>query len=121
MNAALLKEVIDSVLVEITYHDWNKHFWLKPVMDSLPDNEEVSIDKAITKGKSIKVGNRIIYPVIMFSTMEFEGKFTYESITPFALAVIEQDEKYFISLDEENEKIKELLSEDELWSKLGLE
>lgn len=117
----LLKEYMDTLLVEITYHDWNKHIWLKPVMDSMPSGEEYSIEKAITKGKVIKVGDRTIYPVIIFSTVEFKDKFTYESITPFALAVIEPDRKYFISLDEENEEIMELLCDDELWSKLGLE
>lgn len=116
----LFKSVTDSILSEITNYYWNKYSWLNPVTDSLKD-QEVSIDKVITKSKSIKIGNRVIYPVIMFSTIEFNDKFTYESITPFALAVIEGDQRYFIPLDEENEKIKELLSEDLLWKDLGLE
>ena len=98
----------------------NYDLLLRPVVDSLLKDQKYSIDKEIIKGKSIEIGNRTIYPVIMFSTIEFSDKFTYESITPFALAVIESEQKYFISLDEENEEIKELLSEDQLWNKLGL-
>ncbi len=112
-----LMPLLDSILKDekIDYD------FLRPVMDSISKDEKVSIDKVITKGKPTRIGDRTIYPVIMFSTMEFSDKFTYESITPFALAVIEPGERYFISLDEENEKIKELLSEDQLWNELGLE
>jgi hypothetical protein len=88
-------------------------------MDSAKE-QELSIEKVISKGRSIEIGNRVIFPVIMLSTIEVGDKFTYESITPFALAVIEGDQKYFIPLDEENEKIKEILSEDGLWKELGL-
>ncbi len=94
---------------------------LRPVMDSFMDDKRCTINKSIIKGESIKIGSRTIYPVIAFSTIEFDDKFIYDSITPFALAVIEPDQKYFISLDEENEEIKELLSKDELWKELGLE
>jgi len=50
-----------------------------------------------------------------------ENSAFFESTTPFALAVIEADNKYFVSLDEENEKISEILDNDELWANLGLE
>ncbi len=112
-----LGPVLDSILND---EKFDYEYAVRPFMDKLKDTEG-SIHKVITKGKPAKIGNRTIYPVIMFSTIEFKDKFTYESITPFALAVIEPDRKYFISLDEENEEIKELLCDDELWSKLGLE
>jgi hypothetical protein len=117
MDYDFLKPVLDSIL---NYEQFDYMQVVTPYMDKLKDTEG-SVDKVITRGKPVKIENRTIYPVIMFSTIEFKDKFTYESITPFALAVIEADRKYFIPLDEENEKIKELLSEDGLWKELGLE
>lgn len=117
MDYDFLKPVLDSILNDEKF-DYKQV--VRPYMDKLKDTDG-SVDKAITKGKPVKIENRTIYPVIMLSTIEFKDKFTYESITPFALAVIEADRKYFIPLDEENEKIKELLGEDGLWKELGLE
>ena len=116
INYDFLKPVLDSILNQ----EFNYKQVLLPYMDKL-ENSKGSIDKVITKGKPVKIENRTIYPVIMFSTIEFKDKFTYESITPFALAVIEADSKYFIPFHEENETIQDLLSEDGLWKELGLE
>ena len=116
LNYDFLKTVLDS----ISNQEFNYKQVLLPYKDKLK-NSEGSIHKVITKGKAVKIENRTIYPVIMFSTIEFEDKFTYESITPFALAVIEADSKYFIPFDKENKIIQDLLSEDGLWKELGLE
>lgn len=116
LNYDFLKTVLDS----ISNQEFNYKQVLLPYKYKLK-NSEGSIHKVITKGKAVKIENRTIYPVIMFSTIEFEDKFTYESITPFALAVIEADSKYFIPFDKENEIIQDLLSEDGLWKELGLE
>ena len=65
--------------------------------------------KKILKGEALKIGERIIYPMIQVSTFEFEDKFWFESITPIAIAVLENGEKYLISLtDEESEEYQSL-------------
>lgn len=84
-------------------------------------NTKDSYNKVISKGKSIIIGERTIYPIIMVSTYEVADKYFYESITPLALAVIEPEQKYFVALDEENVKIRELLSEEGLWDELEIE
>ncbi len=88
------------------------------IYEALGD-QNIQIDREITKGKSVKIGDRTIYPVVMLSTIVLNQKFTYDSITPFALAVVEPDGRYFISLDRESERINKLLNED-LWNKIEL-
>jgi len=47
--------------------------------------------------------------MIQVSTFEFEDKFWFESITPIAIAILENGEKYLISLtDEESEEYQSL-------------
>jgi hypothetical protein len=47
--------------------------------------------------------------MIQVSTLEFEDKFWFESITPIAIAVLEKNNKYLISLtDEESEEYQSL-------------
>lgn len=112
----LLIKFMDLVFHE---HEGSMDRLIGKWMDYIFKNQETSIDKVIKKGEPVKIGNRTIYPVIMFSTIELKDKFTYDAVTPFALAVIEGGERYFVSMDEENESIKKLLSED-LWEILGL-
>lgn len=90
------------------------------IMDSLLKNQEGSFQKEIIKGKSIKIENRTIYPIIQVLTIEIEDKFSYESLIPIAIAVVESDDKYLISLDEENEEITQLLNKENIWDELGL-
>ena len=64
-------------------------------------------EKKILKGKAIKIANRTIYPVIQISTLEIEGVFWFETITPIAIAVIEANNKYLLPLTpEESEEFK---------------
>lgn len=88
------------------------------IYEALGD-QDIQIDREIVKGKSVKIGDRIIYPVVMLSTTVLNQKFTYDSITPFALAVVEPGDRYFISLEEKSERINKLLNED-LWDKIEL-
>ena len=83
-------------------------------------DDKIEYNKIISKGKPIKIGERIIYPIAQILTFEIEDKFISESIIPFAIAVIEPDNKYLISFDEENEEINELINKDGIWEELGL-
>jgi hypothetical protein len=70
---------------------------------------EEFLKKKILKGNVLRIGDRIIYPMIQVSTLEFEDKFWFESITPIAIAVLEKNNKYLISLtDEESEEYQSL-------------
>ena len=70
---------------------------------------EEFLKKMILKGNVLRIGDRIIYPMIQVSTLEFEDKFWFESITPIAIAVLEKNNKYLISLtDEESEEYQSL-------------
>jgi hypothetical protein len=70
---------------------------------------EEFLKKKILKGNALRIGDRIIYPMIQVSTLEFEDKFWFESITPIAIAVLEKNNKYLISLtDEESEEYQSL-------------
>ncbi len=74
---------------------------------------EEFLDKKILKGEALRIGDRVIYPVIQVSTLEFEDKFWFESITPIAMAVLEVDKKYLISLcDEESEEYQSIKLEE---------
>ena len=115
MDYELIKTVLDT-LVENEY--------LIPVgnmVDSFIKNQKSSYHKSIKTGKSKKIGNRTIYPVIIVTSLKIEDKMLYEGITPFALAVIEPDQRYFVSLDEENQEIAELISDESLWDELELD
>lgn len=90
------------------------------ILDSLLKDQRGSYNKSIKKGESIEIGNRTIYPLIIITSFEMEDKLMYEGITPFALAVIEPDQKYFISLDEKNQEISKLISDEDLWDELEI-
>lgn len=89
-------------------------------MNSITKNLEDYLKKDISKGKPIKVDNRTIYPIIQVLSIEIEDKFRYESLLPIAIAVIESENKYLISLDEENKEITQLLDNENIWDELGL-
>jgi hypothetical protein len=93
---------------------------LEDSLEKYLEDMEGSFQKDIMKGKSIEVEGRTIYPVIQVLTLEVNDKFVYEYITPLAIAVIESDNRYFISFDEENQDLTELLNEDGIWDELGL-
>jgi hypothetical protein len=95
--------------------------FIKPLLDSVIGDRKSSYDKTITTGKPFIVGDKKIYPIIILSSFSLDDRFIYESITPLALAVIDSDQKYFVSLDEENEEINVFLDNDDLWKRLGLE
>lgn len=93
----------------------------KTLLDNVIGDRESSYDKTITTGKPFKVGEKTIYPIVILSSFSLHECFMNESITPMALAVLEAKDKYFVSLDEENDEIKAFLENDDLWKKLGLE
>lgn len=114
MSYDLIKAVLDSL-------EENEYF--KPVNNmvySFLKNQKSSYYRSIKKGEPKKIGNRTIYPVIIVTSLEIEDKIIYEGITPFALAVIEPDQKYFISLEEENQEIAQLISKESLWDELEI-
>lgn len=114
MSYDLIKTILDSM-------GNNRNFSpLNDMIDSFVKNQKSSFHKSIKKGKSKKIGNRTIYPVIIVTSLKIEDNIIYEGITPFALAVIEADQKYFISLDEDNQEISELISKDSLWDELEI-
>ena len=114
MDYELIITVLDS-LVE------NKYFSpVSDMLDSFLRDQKGSYQQSIKKGQSKMVGNRTIYPVMIVTSLEIEDKIIYEGITPFALAVIEPDQKYFISLDEENQEIANLINKDSLWDELEI-
>lgn len=90
------------------------------IFDFLFQDLEHSYNKEIVKGIPIKIAGRTIHPVIQLLTFEMSDKFWCESITPIAIAVIESDDKYFISLFEEDDEVNELLKKDGLWDELGI-
>ena len=90
-------------------------------MNSLFEDQEDNFQEEIVKGKAIKIDERTIYPIIQVTTLELQGKFRFESISPIAIAIIESDNRYFIPFDEENDEINELLKREELWDELGIE
>jgi hypothetical protein len=82
-------------------------------MNSGFEVEEEFFEKKILKGEALRIGDRVIYPVIQVSTLEFDDKFWFESITPIAIAVSEVDKKYLISLcDEESEEYQSIKLEE---------
>ena len=82
-------------------------------MNSGFEVEEEFFEKKILKGEALRIGDRVIYPVIQVSTLEFDDKFWFESITPIAFAVLEVDKKYLISLcDEESEEYQSIKLEE---------
>lgn len=91
----------------------------KPIIYDAINDGDIQVDRKIKRGEPVKIGDRTMYPVIMFSTVVLNQKFTYDSATPFALAVVESSERYFISLDPKSERIEKLLNED-LWDEIGL-
>ncbi len=75
--------------------------------------DEEFLEKKILKGEALKIGDRIIYPVIQVSTLEFEDKFWFESIIPLAIAVLEAGNKYLVPLiDEESEEYQSIKLEE---------
>jgi hypothetical protein len=60
-------------------------------------------EEEIVKGKSIKIGDRTLCPVIEILTLERDGKFWFKSVTPFAIEVLEPDNRYIIPLWEDKE------------------
>jgi len=95
--------------------------FILPLLDSMIGDVKSSYNKKITKGKPFKVGDRTIYPIVFLSDFDLEDILMYKSIIPLALAVLEPDQKYFISLDEENEEINAFLENQDLWNMLGLD
>lgn len=81
---------------------------------------ETDYKKVISKGKPLKIGERIIYPLAQVLTFEVEDKFISESIIPFAIAVLEPENKYIIPFDEENEEINKIIDNEGIWDELGL-
>lgn len=90
-------------------------------MNSKFNNWNNNFQKEIIKGKPIKVNQRTIYPVIQINYITIKDIFWFESVTPIAIAVIEPDEKYFVPLNEEENRINELLENDGLWDELGID
>jgi hypothetical protein len=114
MSYDLIKAVLDSL-------EENEYFPpVNNMVDSFLKNQKSSYNRSIKKGGPKKIGNRTIYPVIIVTSLEIEDKIIYEGITPFALAVIEPDKKYFISLEEENQEIAKLISKESLWDELEI-
>ena len=114
MNYDLIKTVIDSI------QDNRYSLMGNKIIESLLENQKRSYNKSIKKGRSTKIGDKTIYPLIIVTSFEIKDKLIYESFTPFALAVIESDQKYFISLDEENQEISEIISKESLWDELEI-
>lgn len=80
-----------------------------------------NFQKEIIKGKPIKINQRTIYPVIQINYITIKDIFWFESVTPIAIAVIEPDEKYIVPLNEEENRINELLEDNGLWDELGID
>lgn len=89
-------------------------------LDSKFESVDISYQKNIIKGKPIIVADRTIYPIIRVLTVEYQDQYIYENILPIAVAVVEYDNRYLVYLDEENQDIKQLIDEDDLWDDLGL-
>ncbi len=79
-----------------------------------------SYKKDIKKGKPIEIEGRTIYPIIQVMAFEIEDVFIYEDFTPIAIAVIEGDNRYLKSLDEEIEEITDILNQDNIWDELEI-
>lgn len=84
-------------------------------------DDKIEYNKIISKGKPIKIGERIIYPIAQILTFEIGDKLISESIVPFAIAVVEPENKYIIPLDKENDEINKLINKKGIWKELGLE
>jgi len=111
-------DLINIILESLPYDKFS--FLENKIADSFLENQKSSYHKSIKKGKYVKIGSRTIYPLMIVTSFEIKDKMIFESITPFALAVIESDQKYFISLDEENQDISEIISKESLWDELEI-
>jgi hypothetical protein len=80
----------------------------------LEEIEEIRAEK-IVKGKPIKIGDRTIYPLIKVSTVEYGDKFTFESILPIAIGIIETENEYLIYLNDDAVENCESPEADEIW------
>jgi hypothetical protein len=101
------KETIFSVMEELKIDDKIK-------------SPDISYQKDIKKGKPIIVTSRTIYPIIRVLTVEYQDMYIYENILPIAMAVVEDDNKYLVYIDEENQENNQLINEDDLWDDLGV-
>lgn len=88
-----------------------------------PNSEykDENFEKEILKAEAIKIGEKTIYPVIQVSTLEIEGIFWLETITPIALAVLDTSGKYLVPLGSEESEEYQKSEEYKIYQTLKLD